>query len=494
MSKLTTASVMTIDRPTWTCRTNLLPYQEEAIAKLLPSRVGALFMEMGTGKTRTAIEFVRIRQRKIDRVVWFCPVSLKETIRAEILKHTTCPESDIYVFDDRTNERTMPQGAFWYIVGIESMSSSARVILTVNQLVTDRTFAIVDESTYIKGHRAWRTQRITVICQRARYRMILTGTPMTQGCVDLFAQMKFLSPKILGYSGFYSFARNHLEYSDRFPGLIVRTHNTKYLAAKIHPYVYQITKDEADLHLPDKVTESYYVPMTTEQLEAYEKAKDEILSLDEDEWFQGFDDWWESVRIFRLFSTLQGIVIGRWRRKDGTVQELPHHRAEVLLEVVREIPPSEKVVVWAKYRYALVQIVEALAREYGENEVMPLHGTMNARKRHEALTRWRESARFLVATQGVGGHGLDMTVARYMVFYANGFKYSERLQAEDRIHRIGQTRKPVYIDIFTSTGIESRIQEALADKSDTLHKFRQEVDRVKKDGTKERVRQLIKSL
>src|SRR5690606_6788843 len=113
---------------------------QEAVAKLLPSRVGALFMDMGTGKTRTAIEFVRIRQNKIDRVVWFCPVSLKETIRAEITKHTTCPVNAVYVFDDRANERTVPWDAFWYIVGIESMSASPRVVFTVNQLVTDRSF------------------------------------------------------------------------------------------------------------------------------------------------------------------------------------------------------------------------------------------------------------------------------------------------------------------------------------------------------------------
>lgn len=480
-------------RTEWSCRTPLLPYQEDAVAKLLPSRVGALFMEMGTGKTRTAIEFVRVRQNKIDRVIWFCPVSLKETIRAEILKHTTCPPGSVYVFDDRTDPQTVPRDAFWYIVGIESMSASARVVLTVNELVTERSFVIVDESTYIKGHRAWRTQRITTIGQRARYRMILTGTPMTQGYVDLYAQMRFLSPKILGYNSFYSFAANHLEYSDRFPGKIVRAHNTQYLAAKMQPYVYQITKDEADLHLPSKAYETYHVPMSGDQLAAYEAAKDELLSIDEDEWGQ-LDQWWESIRIFRLFTTLQGITIGRWRRKDGTVVELPHYRTEVLLSVVKQIPPPEKVVIWAQYLYALRQIVEALAGEYGADEVVQLHGSMSPAKRNEALAVWRERARFLVATQGVGGHGLDMTAARYMVFYANGFKYSERLQAEDRIHRIGQTRKPLYIDLYTGAGIEDRIQRALAAKSDVLTDFRKEVERIKRDGTRERIRKLIKSL
>ena len=221
----------------------------------------------------------------------------------------------------------------------------------------------------------------------ARYRMILTGTPMTQGYVDLYAQMRFLSPKILGYNSFYSFAANHLEYSDRFPGKIVRAHNTQYLAAKMQPYVYQITKDEADLHLPSKVYETYHVPMSGDQLAAYEAAKDELLSIDEDEWGQ-LDQWWESIRIFRLFTTPRASPL-RWRCKDGTVVELPHYRTEVLLSVVKQIPPPEKVVIWAQYLYALRQIAEALAGEYGADEVVQPHGSMSPAKRNEALAVWR---------------------------------------------------------------------------------------------------------
>src|SRR5690606_1079940 len=100
---MTACAMMTTERRPWRCTSELLPYQQEAVAKLLPSKVGALFMDMGTGKTRTAIEFVRLRQHKIDRVVWFCPVSLKETIRVEILKHTTRSEEHTSELQSREN-------------------------------------------------------------------------------------------------------------------------------------------------------------------------------------------------------------------------------------------------------------------------------------------------------------------------------------------------------------------------------------------------------
>jgi hypothetical protein len=138
--------------------TELMPWQQAAVTKLQPTRVGGLFMEMGTGKTRTIIEIVRQRSHKIDRVVWFCPVSLKDTIRLEILKHTDC--KDIYQFDDKTIAETIPD-VRWIIVGLESLSSSNRVTFGVNSLITEKTFVILDESSYIKGHKAKRTERAT---------------------------------------------------------------------------------------------------------------------------------------------------------------------------------------------------------------------------------------------------------------------------------------------------------------------------------------------
>ncbi len=471
---------------TFATTTRLLEYQQEAVAKLLPARVGGLFMDMGTGKTRTAIELIRLRQGKIDRVIWFCPVSLKDTIRREVLKHTNCRPEFIYVFSEVTNEKTVPGDAFWYVVGVESMSASARVILTANGLITERTFVVMDESSYIKGHNSRRTLRITSISERARYRLALTGTPISQGVVDLYAQMRFLSPKILGYRSFYSFARNHLEYSDKYPGLIIRAHNTEYLAAKMRPYVYQVTKDEAHLGLPDKLEEIYSCSLTGEQLDAYQQAKDELLNDVE-------PDDWDSLFIFRLFTALQGIVTGFWRRPHGELIELPHRRVALLLSVLEHIPEPEKVIVWAKYRYSVRQIKAALTEVHGAALVAEFHGGLSESRRNQELARWRESARFLVATQGAGSHGLTLIEACHAIFYANGFKYAERLQAEDRCHRIGQTRRPVYIDLDSGSGIERRIFRALRRKGDALEDFRRQVERVKASN-KTRLRKLIQTL
>ncbi len=465
--------------------TDLMPHQTDAVKKVSPTRVGALFMEMGTGKSRTSIELVRKRIRKIDHVVWFCPVSLKETVRQEIIKHTDC--TDICVFDDKINERNVPK-ARWYVAGIESMSSSNRVVITADKIITDKTFVICDESSYIKGHRSMRTQRITRISERAKYRLILTGTPLSQGVVDLYSQMKFLSPLILGYNSFYSFAANHLEYSEKFPGRIVRAHNTEYLAAKIQPYVYQVTKAEC-LNLPEKLYESRYFNMSREQEEWYSYAKDEILSED-------FEDDWSSIAIFRLFTALQEITSGFWNRrdKDGNMQrvEFDQTRLDTLLDVVMDMPKDEKVIIFAKFQYDVNCIKAALENKYGSGCVAVFTGAIPTKHRESEVEKFRGNARFFLTTQSCGGHGLTLNEAHYVIFYNNGFKYSERMQAEGRPHRIGQKYVVTYIDICCDCGIDRRIEHALSNKGNVVSDFKEEIDKVK--DKKSKLKELIKSL
>lgn len=158
--------------------TSLLPHQVPAVEKLAPLRVGALFMDMGTGKSRVTIELAARRPRA-TRLVWFCPVSLKETVRREIEKHTgqTVASGDVHVFGDKTRPQNIPQTCYWYVVGIESMSQSKRVLTSAASLINQTTMVVVDESEKIKGHLATRTKWITYIAAQARYRLILTGTP-----------------------------------------------------------------------------------------------------------------------------------------------------------------------------------------------------------------------------------------------------------------------------------------------------------------------------
>ncbi|MCO5190354.1 MAG: DEAD/DEAH box helicase [Anaerolineae bacterium] len=474
----------------FSAQTALYPAQQRAFDKLHRSKVAGLFMEMGIGKTRTYIEFVRHRQRTTSRVVWFCPVSIKETARQEILKHTDSAESDIITFDDRTSSRNIPLNRFWYIIGIESMSSSDRVVLTADTLIDENTFVIVDESDLLKNPAAIRSRRIIALAHRAKRRVIGTGTPMSEGVIDLYAQMYLLSPKILGYNSFWSFARNHLEFHPDYPGLVVRNHNTGYLASRIAPYTYQVTKDEALPDLPAKLYDNRYLSMTSEQRELYNRAKWQIL-MDAEEL--------DSYIIFQLFTACQQITSGFWNELcDGhpvAFHEVPHERLDLLIDTIGRIPPSEKIVIWCKFRHSVQRIVERLSAEFNPDAITQYHGDLREHERNQQKVRFVDEARFFVATMQTAGRGLnELVCSNHAIFYENEFRYRSRLQAEDRQHRPGQTHRPTYIDLICSNSIDTRIRDAHDKKESVTAAFRRKLAQLRDLDSAERKQKLLEML
>lgn len=451
-------------------------------------------MDLGTGKSRTLLEIAKLRQGKWDQLFWFTPCALRANTEEQILIHTDIPKELICIWDQKTLNKGIPRDALVHIIGIESIGSSDRVTLKFAELCTTRSFVAVDEATYIKGNSAKRTQRIINISEKCRYRIVLTGTPLTQGVVDLYSQMKFLSPKILGYNSFWKFAANHLEFEERrLPSgrkiktnRIVNSHNEEYLAAKIAPYVYQVRKEEC-LSLPNKLFESFYFSMTDDQRNWYEKIKQEFF----DETLNDPDSW-SSVAIFRLFSRLQAVICG-YIRHNGKTIDIDNDRLELLQEVLFRINASH-IIVWAKYHYCVDKICDMLTEEYGEGMVFPYCGSISDKKRQENLENWRNNGKFLVCTQSLASHGLTLTESSHAIFYADGFKYSERLQSEDRIHRIGQTVSPTYITLVCRNSIDTRIQRALANKSNVLSDFQNNVQKYRNEGLKEKILDLVRGL
>lgn len=115
---------------------------------------------------------------------------------------------------------------------------------------------------------------------------------------------------------------------------------------------------------------------------------------------------------------------------------------------------------------------------------------MSETKRKQEEDKFHGNARFFVATPGTGAHGLTLVESATVKVYNRTFKYAENEQMEDRCHRIGQERSPIYEDIHCMESIDDRIWKAYCNKGDALMDFRQEVEKVKK----ERLKELIKAL
>lgn len=457
--------------------TDLMSHQEKAVKKLRKIKVGALFMEQGTGKTRTAIELINIRLLKgrINHVIWLCPCSVKENLRRDIIKHTGTD-----------------QKGFITICGIETLSTSARwnnKLLDIAERYS--CYFIVDESSKVKNFNAKRTKNIIRLSELCKYRLILNGTPVTRNEVDLFSQMYILDWRILGYKSMWSFAANHMELDEY--GKFRRCLNVDYLTDKIAPYAYQVCKDEC-LDLPEKTYEIVYYNLTDEQDEHYEEIKNIFLSnVDE------FDE----TTIYRLLTALQLVISGKRieaiiekeisytketefvpsleivterikkiKKEEFFSDKYDNPRIEILLDIVKNI--NSKCIIFAKYTDEIETIIDIL-NENGYSAA-GFYGKMNLKKRQDNIDRFINDVQFLVANKTCAGYGLNLQFCSYVIFYSNDFDYGTRAQAEDRVHRIGQNKNVHIIDICANNKIDERILKSLSNKENLAESIKSEIE------------------
>lgn len=395
--------------------------QEAAFEKLARLKVGALFMEMGTGKTKVALDLICSKLHKVDYVLWICPFSLKNEIEAERMKWH--PELNLD------------------IVGCESIGSSNRIYLDVLQKVqSGRTFMVVDESLKIKNKKAKRTQRIIKLGEKAEYKLILNGTPISKSYCDLWAQMEFLSPKILGMS-FRLFYNTYCEYYTRgkYKGKIKRFVNIPHLIDKISPYVFEA---KLDIDTGKNKSEIYYYT----NMAAYSEYKNEI-----------FAEYYDNFREDLNFNAFSMKLQKRYTENSN--------RQEVINEIIKSI--NDRVIVFVRF---LSSIPEGAKK---------ITGAENATQRREIIEAFRNGEfNVLYITYGCGAYGLNLQFCKNMIFAEHTWDYAVREQAEARIYRMGQGKEVNYYDLICSgVGLEQLIFKCISRKGSMLDIVKQEIQK-----------------
>lgn len=445
-------------------KTKPMQQQIDAYKKLERLKVGALYMEQGTGKTLTALMLAikRYNAGKVDFILWLCPVSVVKTIQKQIVKHVDNPKDML-------------------VHGIETLSSSVRANVQLRKLVEkNNVFLIVDESNLVKNHRAKRTERITWLAEDCPYRLILNGTPISRNEADLFSQWYILDWRILGYQSFWSFSRNHIEWDENIRGKIRRTLNVDYLTRKIAPYTYQVTKEEC-MDLPAKMYSEYYCELGQEQRDEYNMVANKFLfEVDE----------LEPHTIYRLFTALQNVIGGfhvgvdddnKLTKKPMFEDPYKNPRIDLLLNVIQRY--DKKTIIFCKYTYEIETIIKVLNKEYGAGSALKFNGDVKQNERQDHLEQFEndDNVRFLVANKVTAGYGLNLQFCDTIIFYSNDWDYATRSQAEDRVHRIGQNSTVRIIDICADETLDERILANLGRKGTLVDALKREIDRAKDD-------------
>lgn len=441
--------------------TDLFEHQKRCVEKLRKIKIGALYLEMGTGKTRTALELIKIRLEKgrINHVLWLCPCSVKETLTRDIIKHTGNHCKD-----------------FITVCGIETLSSSIRTNARLLQLVEDKEcYLIVDESNLVKNFYAKRTKNIINLAEKCKYKLILNGTPISKNETDLFAQWYILDWRVLGYKSYWSFAANHIEYDENVRGKLRRVLNVDYLIEKIAPYSYQVKKEEC-LDLPEKTYSTKYFYLSDLQMKYYCETLDTFLN-DVDE----FDE----TTIYRLFSALQTVISGRKiisnikepiKSKNIFKNILDNPRMQTLMDLIDK---DYKTIIFCKYTSEIKDICKVINDKHGSDTAIPFFGELNLKQREKNLEKFRNESTFLVANKTCAGYGLNLQFCNYVIYYSNDWDYATRAQSEDRVHRIGQNNNVHIVDLCAIDTLDERILDCLMRKEKLVDCLKSELENQK---------------
>jgi len=449
-------------------------HQVTALEKSWQKKVYALFMEMGTGKTKVAIDNLAMLydQGKVNGALIVAPKGVYKTwysqeFPAHLPHHIHYKmvlwQAAINQKQKKRLDTLFETGVNLHILimNVEAFSTTKGVEFARKFLSCHETFMVVDESTTIKNPEAKRTKNIINLATHAKYRRILTGSPVTKSPLDLYKQCEFLDPYLLHHSSYYTFRSRYAtlrtaHFNGRSVQLVVGYKNLAELSEKLKPFSYRVLKDEC-LDLPAKTYMKRIITLTPEQQKIYRQMKQLALAEMNGKVITTASALTQLMRLHQ-------ITCGHFKADDDSIQPIKNNRLSQLLEVLDEL--EGKAVIWAHYQFDVQTIVKAIKEKYGEKSVVTYYGLTPNEIRQTNLERFqtKDETRFLVGTPQTGGYGITLTAASTMIYYSNGYDLEKRTQSEARIDRIGQKFPMTYIDILAEDTVDERIVKALRKK------------------------------
>ena len=465
-------------------KTKPYDHQIKALQKSWGAETFALFMEMGTGKSKVLVDNISmlydrgaIRGALIvapkgvyknwDNIEF--PVHLAEHVEyTKVLWEANLTKKKQFeldtLFDDKDDLKIL-------IMNVEAFSTNKGVDFAHSflNIFSGRALIGVDESTTIKNPTAKRTKNILKIGNLAKYRRILTGSPVTKSPLDLFSQCLFLDPYHLGYDSYYAYRARYAHMLDRnFGGRRVQIvgsyRRLDELALKLEKFSYRVLKEDC-LDLPEKVFTKRSIELTPEQKKVYDQMKQMALAMLDGKVMS-------TVNVMTQLMRLHQVTCGHFKADDGTITHLKNNRLDSLMQLLEET--DGKVIIWANYVEDIKNIVGSLKKAYGDDSTVEYHGSVDSTLRQDNIALFQEKnspTRYFVGNTQTGGYGITLTAANTVIYYSNNYNLEQRLQSEDRAHRIGQTGSVTYVDLLAEKTIDEKIVQSLRSKIDIANEI-----------------------
>jgi SNF2 family DNA or RNA helicase len=465
-------------------KTKPYAHQITALEKSWNKAHFAYFMEMGTGKSKVLIDNIAMLydKGKINGALivapkgvyqnWFdieipnhLPTHIEKKMvlwKASFMKDNKIVSKEVdALFETGTDLHIL-------VMNVESLSTKNGVTFANKFLSCHETLMAIDESTTIKNPDAIRTRSIVQLGKSAKYRRILTGSPVTKSPLDLYKQCEFLNEGLLDYTSYYAFKTRYsvlrtANFGGRSVQIVVGYKNLDELSQRIEQFSYRVLKEDC-LDLPSYSFTKRIIQLSKEQKKIYDSMKQLALAQLDNKLMTTAT---ALVQLMRLHQ----ITCGHFKSDDGTVQKIKNERLDALMDILSEV--ENKAVIWAHYKYDIEVIVEAIKKEYGPDSYVTYYGDTPSEIRQNNIKLFQDEnskVRFLIGTPQTGGYGITLTAGNVMIYYSNGYDLEKRTQSEARINRAGQKRKMTYIDIIAEDTVDEKIVEALRKKVDIASK------------------------
>ena len=428
---------------------------------------GFLF-EMGCGKTLTAIAVAGTlyAEHKINKLLVVAPTSVCSVWPEDFGKFADFPHLEKIMLG--TKSQRLKQ-----LKELESFPCEALKVAVINyesvwrddifdKLVEfNADMIICDESQRIKTHDAQQSKAMHQLGDLARYKLILSGTPVQNNAVDLYSQYRFLDPTVFG-NNFYKFRNRFCVMGGFNRRQIVNYKDLDLLIKKEHSIAYRVTKKEA-LDLPEQTFETRYITLTPSEKKLYNTLKKESAT----ELANGETISASTVltKLLRLQQFTGGFVIADGEEKP---QQIGSGKINALEDIVDDyvIDGGKKLVIFARFRAELDLIQNLLDKKKLKYGV--IYGDIKLSDRGEIVKDFQENeeTKVFLAQIDTAGLGITLTAADTCVYYSVNFNYAAYSQSLARIHRIGQRNTCTYIHLTTKGTVDELIMKALHKKED----------------------------
>jgi len=434
----------------------------------------AYFMEMGTGKTKVLIDNLAMLydKGKVDGALIVAPKGVVKTwYEQELPTHLPDHIENVTVLWQPNITKAQQEkleslfeietALHILIMNVEAFSTDKGVKFASKFLNSHKTLMAVDESTTIKTPTAKRTKNIIGLGKHAKYRRIMTGSPITKNPLDLYTQCEFLDPYLLDFTSYYAFRNRYAEMKTmhlrgRSIQVVDEFKNLGELSETVKTFSERVLKEDC-LDLPPKIFMKRYISLTNDQKKVYQQMKKAAMAV-----LNGKVT--TTMTVLTQLMRLHQITCGHFTADDGSTQAVDNNRLNELMNVLAET--EGKAIIWANYQLSVGEIIQRIIKEYGEDSYVHYYGLTSQEDRQDNIRKFQNDpkCRFIVGTPQTGGYGITLTQAHTVIYYSNGYDLEKRLQSEDRAHRIGQNKTVTYIDMIAEDTVDEKIVKALRDK------------------------------